>query len=209
MSWVADRFLRLVGRQDPTVRKGNWMETWSGVKFYPLDPRSEDIRIEDIAHSLARLNRYNGHADVAHYSVAEHSMHLAKALVRDTGDFRVAFEALMHDAPEAYVGDMVRPLKREPAMAKYVEAEDKVWRAIVEMEAHAGLLFYELTPIVKEYDTRILMDERAQVLRRSTNLWQDNDLEPLGVRIPGLPPSKAEYLFLELYHVLRQAAIDQ
>ena len=57
-------------------RRGDWMQTHSGLRFYPLDPRPEDIRIEDIAHALPMICRFNGHCS-RFYSVAEHSLNVA------------------------------------------------------------------------------------------------------------------------------------
>lgn len=78
-----------------------------GRPFYPMNPRVEDIHIEDIAHSLAQINRFNGHANFP-VSVAQHSL-----LVCDLVLSEFKLEALMHDAAEAYVGDIVTPMKHE------------------------------------------------------------------------------------------------
>ena len=92
-------------------RIGDWMCTASGVTFYPLDPRPEEIRIEDIAHSLALQCRFAGHCR-EFYSVAEHSVRGAQALrsIGATVAMQAAF--LLHDASEAYAVDLPRPIKR-------------------------------------------------------------------------------------------------
>ena len=82
------------------------MQTYMGGQFWPLDPRSEDVNIEDIAHSLALSCRFNGHCN-EFYSVAQHSILVSEIVVPSE-----AMAALMHDATEAYLGDIVRPLKR-------------------------------------------------------------------------------------------------
>ena len=82
-----------------------FISTFLGNRFYPQNPCVEDIDIEDIAHGLAYTCRFNGQS-TAFYSVAQHSLMVAD-LVAD----ELKLEALMHDAAEAYLGDVVKPLK--------------------------------------------------------------------------------------------------
>lgn len=185
------------------ARKGDWMEVYSGTRFFPLDPRPEEVHLEDIAHSQARQNRYNGHIQLEHYSVAEHSVLMALWLLETYGDPFLAYQGLFHDGPEAYVSDMVRPLKRQPEMSGFVGIEQGVYTAIVDafphlLASHGGQRrgFYELDKRVKEADNRILVDERAQVMRQSGNPWGIDHLEPLGVRIFGQAPNHAKQRFL-------------
>lgn len=183
------------------TRKGDWMETAFGRKFFPLDPRPEEVALEDIAAHLARINRYNGAARLECYSVAEHSVLMANSLFIRYGDPLLAYQGLFHDAPEAYIGDMVRPLKRN--MPAFVEAEAPVYRAIVEafpvlLKSHGNVLntVYELDARVHDADNRILVDERRQAMRPSPNTWGIDHLEPLGVTIYGWCPTVAEEQFL-------------
>lgn len=87
-------------------RKGDWMQTYTGRKFWPLNPRAEEVYIEDIAHSLALSCRFNGHCKVF-YSIAQHSV-LVSQIVKPTQQLI----ALLHDSAEAYLGDIIRPIKR-------------------------------------------------------------------------------------------------
>jgi len=98
--------------KDPT-RVGDWCQTFSGVEFYIQDPRPEDINIIDIAHALSHICRYNGHCSF-HYSVAQHS-----ALVARLVPNHLKLAALLHDAHEAYTGDIVSPLK--PAFKEIIK----------------------------------------------------------------------------------------
>lgn len=82
-----------------------WILTYTGRKFWPLEPKAEDVCIEDIAHALSNICRYGGHSK-HFYSVAQHSW-LVSYLVHEDN----ALWGLMHDAAEAYIGDMVSPLK--------------------------------------------------------------------------------------------------
>lgn len=192
------------------TRRGDWMETWQGVRFFPLDPRPEEVLLEDVAHHLSRINRYNGACEVEHYSVAEHSVLLANALHRDGAPPEVAYQGLFHDSPEAYIGDMVRPLKRQPEMVGFCNAEELVWRAVVDgndvLSSFLEAAGYELDRRVKEYDNRILVDERRQVMRASLNPWGIDHMEPLGVRIYGLSPNEAERAFLRTERKYRELA---
>ena len=70
----------------------------------------EDIDITDIMHSLSQINRYNGHTKFP-YTVAQHSVYVAKLEYEHSKDARRALAALLHDAAEAYIGDIVRPIK--------------------------------------------------------------------------------------------------
>lgn len=82
-----------------------WSQTYSGHKFDILNPDRDAIVIEDIAHSLALINRFNGHTKWP-YSVAQHSV-LVSQLVPE----QYALHGLMHDAAEAYLGDIPKPWK--------------------------------------------------------------------------------------------------
>lgn len=95
------------------MRKGDWMQTYTGLKFYPLDPRPDEIDMLDIIHCLSRVCRYSGHTN-GFYSVAEHSLLMARHFKEH------AKIALLHDAAEAYFGDLPRPIKNSiPDFKKY------------------------------------------------------------------------------------------
>lgn len=99
----------------------------SGTYFDPLNPRVEDVHLADIAHGLAHICRYGGHV-ASFYSVAEHSLHVSAQVWRTFGDKEVALAALLHDATEAYIGDVVRPLKN--LLPEYKEIEHRLARVI-------------------------------------------------------------------------------
>lgn len=86
-------------------RRGDWMLTFTGRPYWPADPRPEDVDLGDIAHALANLCRFGGHTR-KHYSVAQHSVMVSYLVPPE-----LAAVALLHDAAEAYLGDVVRPLK--------------------------------------------------------------------------------------------------
>ena len=86
----------------------------SGRRLDLLDPSPLDIEIEDIAHGLARVARWNGQTRGEHiYSVAQHTLLTEEIARRTTGtvDRRLALALLLHDAPEYVIGDMISPFK--------------------------------------------------------------------------------------------------
>lgn len=86
--------------------------TWAGMYVDPKDPDPNDIRIDDIAHALSLICRYNGHTDV-HYSVAQHCIVVVDRLKTMKAPFKAQLMGLLHDSEEAYLGDMVSPVKKK------------------------------------------------------------------------------------------------
>lgn len=164
-----------------TLRRGDWMQTYTGRAFWPLDPRVDDIDALDIAHALGMICRYGGHTR-RFYSVAEHCVLMSQAVAPEH-----ALWALLHDATEAYVGDMVRPLKR--SMPAYAAAEEFLMATIC---AHFGL-DYECPAEVKDADNRILVNERrALMVMPPPRPWAAvEDLDPLPVTLRFWSPDEA------------------
>lgn len=105
-------------------RIGDWCQTATGRQFWPLDPRPEEVFIDDIAHALSNVCRFGGHCRTF-YSVAQHSYLVSKTC------FAIdAMAGLLHDSQESFVGDMVRPLKHTDEMRTYRDAEERVRLAI-------------------------------------------------------------------------------
>src|ERR1017187_2736216 len=100
--------------------------TYSGVRFWPLLPNPDDIRIEDIAHALANQRRFSGHTRVF-YRPAEHSVRVSQ-LCRPED----ALWGLLHDASEAYLSDVAAPLKDLPEFEAYRTAERGLQRMITQ-----------------------------------------------------------------------------
>ena len=147
---------------------------------------------QSVVPDMITLRTYDAkavpHGYLATYSISqwnkmEHDINCA--LAED------ALAALLHDATEAYVGDMVRPLKRQ--MPQYQAAEDKVAWAIAEK--------FGISPVlptsVKEADNRILVNERGRFLRFTQEVWETDALTPLPIMLQGWSPEWAEHLYHE------------
>jgi len=179
-----------VGRgvqQDPT-RQGDWMQTFTGAKFYPAEPRPDEVHLLDIAYSLGNIARYNGHCRF--YSVAEHSVYVSRIVPPEH-----ALDALFHDAPEAYTGDVTRPIKRNLGPENLLFHFDKlIWGAI----AAAFGLSQELHPEIKIADNRILLLEK-RLLHPRSDPWHIPYEEPKDIVLKLLPPFEASTMFLRRY----------
>ena len=166
----------------------NWIQTYSGRQFWPLEPRAEDVVVEDIAHALSLLCRYGGHSRVF-YSVAEHCV-----LISD----RVGLDGLLLDAGEAYLLDIPRPVKA--LLPEYKWAEARVQDAIYEA---LGVPLPTLAEheAVKEADNRMLATEKL-VLHRPGHPWVLP--EPYeDVVIHCWPPPRAEQEWLSALSRMR------
>lgn len=178
---------------DPDWLRGDWMQTYTGKQFWPMDPRASEIDPDDIAHALSMLCRYGGHSS-EFYSVAEHCVLMSYAVSPEN-----ALAALLHDASEAYLVDVPRPIKRSDGMAPYRAAERLLMNAIARrFDLRSDSFIYELPAEVKEADTRILVDERARLMSLGQDLdWGLDGIEPLGVKIQCWSPAIAEDRFIE------------
>lgn len=173
-----------------TERQGDWIQTAMGHQFWPMDPRPEDIDIDDVAHALSLLCRYGGHC-LRFYSVAEHSVLLASKVAPEN-----RLWALLHDASEAYLVDVPRPIKR--FLGGYKEAEDKIMRAVCDRFGLRG----EMPEEVKSLDTRILTDERHQNMAPAPKPWS-TDAEPIGVILQYWQPVRARREWLAAFNATR------
>ena len=158
-----------------------WVQTSRGGAVDLLHPSPETIGPRDIAHHLAGICRYSA-ATRRHYSVAEHCIILHDWALLHHGE-HVALRALLHDAHEAYCGDMPSPVKAALG-ADAIKAWDQLTARV---DYAIGLRFglcrdWWLDPIVREADLRIVLDERAAVMRKPPRSW-GLGVEPLGVHV--------------------------
>lgn len=134
---------------EPTIR------SFRGRKIQILRPRLEDVDLEEMAHALSHINRFGGHARFP-YSVAQHSVHVMQYVERYDAPW--ARLALLHDAPEAYLGDIVRPLKKSHALAPAYDKAERRWEEAIQ-EVTSVAWPAPMPQIVKEGDIAVWKDE--------------------------------------------------
>ena len=162
-------------------------------KYHFLDPSPDEIDINTIATGLSNVCRYGG--KVNHfYSVAEHSVILAKKVLEETGCTDKTLAALLHDASEAYLGDVSRPLKQ--FLPEYIAIEEKAEKVIQEK--------FNIKPMCeygKYLDYNVVRDE-ADILFDELPEWASL-YEEVGVVICCWEPKKARTEFLKMFVQLR------
>lgn len=164
-------------------REDEWIQTFTGGKFWPLHPDPADVRVEDIAHHLSMICRFTG-AVRRFYSVAEHSCHVHDLL---PPELRAA--GLFHDAAEAYICDLARPVKYGLG-ADYREAEQRIMDAVGEA---LGIDFS--APEIKVADNATLGAERLQALNKGPAWTRDvYGSAPVKLRFWTPPQAKMEFL---------------
>ena len=196
---------------NPTAeqRRGDWIQTFTGRKFWPLDPRPEDIDVRDIAHALAHLCRFTGHSKTF-YSVAQHCV-IASEIVSP----EAALPALLHDAAEAYMGDIARPWKRllhcyaegDACIEPIKLAEHRLLDIIVAALGCPSRLF-PIWEEVEKADTILLVTEARDLMAPLAPGWHhtpENGFEILPDRISPWTPGRSEHAFLKRFTELTRA----
>jgi 5'-deoxynucleotidase YfbR-like HD superfamily hydrolase len=171
-----------------------WILTQSGQQFDLLRPTAAMIKPADIAHALSRLCRFNGHTR-AHYSVAQHSLIVASLVPAEH-----QLVALLHDATEAYIGDMTRPLKA--VMPEYQYVEHQIWLAVCDRFD----IQIDLPACVKQADMVALATERRDLMPEHQGEWDClRGIEPMAGAIAPLPPEYASAAFFSRLMELMQS----
>lgn len=179
----------------------DWIMTRTGKHFRPFHPKIEDIEIEDIAHALSHICRFNGHTS-KFYSVAEHSI-LVSVLCPEGLKLR----GLLHDGAEAYMGDMPRPLKDYEFKVAEGRLLDLIYQKFDPPELRSVVDPWKGEEIIHRIDNQILLAE-GQVLGLHPERWDGWPVEEwksdmdLAFLIRGLPPDTAKRLFLAHFHSL-------
>ena len=172
-----------------------WLRTYTGRSVHILNPRPDEIHIEDIAHALSHTCRFGGHTPVFH-SVAHHSV-----LVSELLDPNLALWGLLHDASEAYLHDITRPLKR--ALPNYGGLEARMMAAVCQQ---FGLPSGMPRP-VKTADNIVLATEFRDLFDEPISncvLW--SGAEPMQKVVTPLSPAAAKDLFLFRFDELTRRA---
>ena len=194
---------------------GTVIETANFCRFDFVDPRPEQIVIDDIAHALSNICRFGGHTRI-HWSVAHHSL-LVSRLLKSSGKSRVVqFAGLMHDSQEAYVGDIPTPLKRMLG-ASFSDIENRVWGVIASQfgidpvlppEVHEAdyiallierQVFYNGSP--HPFDTGRPAIDLRPYLNEIQVIWQVMNQQPLYF----LDHGRTKQTFLNTFHELHDS----
>lgn len=169
----------------------NWISTFTGKRFWPLNPVADGLDIRDIAHALSNLCRFTGHCR-HFYSVAQHCV-----LASEWCHPAIAKWCLLHDAAEAYINDISRPVKRYFPLLK--RAEEKTLR----MLADRHKLQWPMPPGVHSVDVRMLATERRDVMGPATGRWLLlEQVQPFQETIEAVHPLTAEAMFLARFYEL-------
>ncbi len=169
-----------------------WIETYTGRHVDLIDPDPSTISIRDLAHHLACTNRFGGATEP--YSVAEHSVRMSFITPS-----HLRFEALMHDAAEAYIGDMPSPYKRMmPEFQRFEAKLEACIRRAFEMPGDKH------PDSIKYYDNMMLITEARDLGLSWWNSNKHTDMpEPLDEKIEPWGHVAAEERFLERFRDLR------
>lgn len=166
-----------------------YVSTFLGNRFYLTNPHIDDVAIEDIAHGLAYQCRFNGQTR-AFYSVAQHSL-MVMALV----PAELRFAALLHDAAEAYLGDMVKPLKNLFPEFSVIEA-----RVMEIIGQRFDIDLSHLDPAIKHADLIALATEKRDLMPFSTESWAYlAGIDALPEVIQPLDPQSAKQAFMDAF----------
>lgn len=191
-------------------RLGSWSQSYTGERYWIMDPRPDEVHLTDIAVGLSNAARYRGQTRFF-YPVSTHSVLVSQSVERialergwaKSKATEAARQGLLHDASEAYLGDVARPLKRMRAMREYCRVE-KLWEdAIFER--------FNIKPtkasneLVHEVDHRIVLDE-IYTFMADPDMWPDSgrylDVEPLDINVPNLTREQSMDMFYRRYNEL-------
>lgn len=177
---------------DIPERFGNAIQTYTDKRFYPLDPRVIDVCIKDIAHALSNKCRFSGHTRFF-YPVSTHSV-----MVSYLCDPKDALWGLLHDASEAYLIDLPKPLKILPEFQWFVKLEHKIQNVICQ-HFELSLEQPESTHVA---DRIALVTEKRDLMPEAWD-WQIKYTEkPVSEKIKYMSSKKSERVFLKRYEEL-------
>lgn len=172
-----------------------WMQTLTGKAFDLSEPSADMVDFAgDVAPALGKLARFAGHTNGPPYSVAQHCVIGAACVFQDTKSHRLAKAFLLHDAHEAYIGDITTPVSKTIATA-FVNDDFSLalsyFKARLDRAIHKAADFLPLTSaehaIVREWDLRMMVAERDALMAPSPKDWECK-LEPAPVNVLNLAP---------------------
>ena len=193
-------------------RLGAWSQNYSGTKYWIMDPLPEEVNLIDIVVGLSNAARYRGQTKFF-YPVLTHCVLVSQGVERLALERgwsvqeakAAAFEGLLHDASEAFLGDVARPLKRQRAMREYCRVEALWEEAINTRFGVKSNLRYKA--LVKEVDQRIVLDE-IQTVMFDPDMWARSGryvgMKPLGAEVKYMTQKESMTAFYNRYLELRK-----
>ena len=185
-----------------------WQRMLSGRRLDLLDPSPLDVEVEDIAHGLARVARWNGQTFGDHaFSVAQHSLLVERILRLQFGDRapQLRLATLLHDAPEYVIGDLISPFKAAVGL-DYKVMEARLQAAIHQRFGLSALVPTALKALFKKADHLSAYFEATQLAdfeeKEARRLFGAPPRAMTPPRLHPLPTAEAEKLFLERFHKL-------
>jgi uncharacterized protein len=188
-----------------------WQRMLSGRRLDLLDPSPMDIEIEDIAHGLARVARWNGQTLGQHaFSVAQHSVVVEEivAHIRPDTAPRWRLAALLHDASEYVIGDMISPFKAALGV-NYKDFEERLENAIHTRFGLPAKTPAAIKALIKQADRACAFFEATQLAGFThAESLAFFDAPPAGysLKIEPQPAAAAQLRYIERFHVLSEAA---
>lgn len=180
----------------------NTIRLRSGLYLDLADPQPDQITIEDIAGGLSKLCRFGGQIETF-YSVAEHCVHCVEQAEADGLPLETQIACLMHDAAEAFIGDMVKPLK--VMMPEYKDVEQNMEAVI---NAKFGIDMLHQQEHVRKIDHEMLIAERRALFTADNVMWTgEADVRKIDRRFLCLVPIMAESWFLRRAKLLGIKAV--
>lgn len=186
--------------------KTDWVATYHLPRGYlrPLELDPAYIFIEDIQHALSNICRFNGHCR-EFYSVAQHSVHVSEWLARNGAGILTQAVGLLHDASEAYICDIPRPIKKATVMQPYLEMENEIQHKIYSkfLSGHS----WDADKIEADLhlaDDDILVSEAIQLFNIVPADWGKKNPKDY-FHIKPISPRDAKLLFEDRFHELMMA----
>lgn len=177
---------------------GSTIKLFTGGYYDVKNPRAEDVRIDDIAHVLSNICRFGGHIP-RYYSVAEHSIECYRKACLECQPWDVRRACLLHDAAEAYIGDVVKPLKvlLDPIYGPIEDANELAIATAFDVD------FASTKDQWKRIDRELLIAERYAIFGNDGDKWTDEDqVQPYRFTPNFYSPAQARDVFRECFDVL-------
>lgn len=192
------------------LKSDYWLQTYTSGRFDFKYPSVKDVNIVDVAHALSMLPRFTGHGKF-HYTIAQHSLTMCAAMRADKASRKVALAGLMHDAHEAYIGDISSPFKLylQNEFDLDINEIEKPYINIIEERFEIDLTSDEIKKQIKYYDSACLRTEAESLFERIVDGWATKIELRLQHKVKNiLTPMEAKQLFIGTFKRLKKEEED-